>query len=100
MTIPIAHDFICPWCWVGFLQAKKLQEQFKVDIDWRGYELWPESLEWPEPGEPALEPPANKPKTPSRLEFICYADGLEMPHVDRPKRMRTFNVQPKASKMP
>jgi predicted DsbA family dithiol-disulfide isomerase len=91
MTIPIAHDFICPWCWVGLLQAKRLKEEFGAEIEWRGYELFPEALAWPTPA-PAAETPANKPATPSRFDFLLHADGLEMPTSVRPQRMRTHNA--------
>jgi len=49
VTLPIAHDFICPWCWVGLLQALKLKKEFGVALEWKGYELWPEELAWPVP---------------------------------------------------
>jgi predicted DsbA family dithiol-disulfide isomerase len=91
ITIPIAHDFICPWCWVGLLQAKRLKEEFGVSLDWRGYELWPEVLAWPEWGPGAPEP-ANKPPVPSRFDFILYADGITLPKADKPHRMRTHNA--------
>lgn len=91
LTIPVAHDFICPWCWVGLLQAKQLQKEFDIQFDWRGYELWPEELEWPEP-QPVVAPPANRPVTPTRLEFLLHAEGIDMPKAERPKRMRTHNA--------
>ena len=91
LTIPIAHDFICPWCWVGFFQAKRLREEFGAEIDWRGYELFPDALEWPAQ-TPAPEPPANKPATPSRLDFILVTDEIEIPKVAKPHQMRTHNA--------
>jgi riboflavin biosynthesis pyrimidine reductase/predicted DsbA family dithiol-disulfide isomerase len=90
-TVSVAHDFICPWCWIGLFQAKRLQREFGVKIDWQGYELWPESLVWPE-SKPAEESPTNKPETPSRLSFLLMAEGLSIPQLDRPKRMRTNNA--------
>ena len=90
-TIPVAHDFICPWCWVGYLQAKKLEEEFGVQFDWLGYELFPEELEWPDYA-PAPEPPANRPPTLNRFQFLLAADDIEMPTAERPKKMRTFNA--------
>ncbi len=91
LTIPIAHDFICPWCWVGMIQAKRLREEFGAQIEWRGYELFPEELAWPDPS-PAAEVPANKPAVPSRFDFLLYADELELPKSVRPKKMRTHNA--------
>ncbi len=77
---------------MALFQTKRLREDFGATIDWRGYELFPDELEWPEPGEPAPEPPANKPATPSRLDFILIADDLELPKTVRPQRMRTHNA--------
>lgn len=91
LTIPIAHDFICPWCWVGMNQARRLREEFGVEIQWRGFELFPEPLAWPEDA-PAPAPPANRPPTLSRLEFLLIADDVELPKVVRPQRMRTHNA--------
>lgn len=91
MTIPVAHDFICPWCWVALFQVKRLQEEFGAEIEWKGYELFPDALEWPDyPAAP--EAPANKPPTPSRLDFILVADDLELPTVAKPRKMRTHNA--------
>jgi len=91
MTVPVAHDFICPWCWIGLLQARKLQKEYGVEIDWIGYELFPEELEWPD--YPAAKPdPANKPATPSRLQFLEYADDIQVPKIDRPRKMRTHRA--------
>jgi len=91
ITIPVAHDFICPWCWVGLLQVRKLQAEFNIEIDWAGYELFPLELEWPD-YPAAAEPPANKPVVPTRFEFLLYADGIEMPKSERPRKMRTYNA--------
>lgn len=91
LTIPVAHDFICPWCWVALFQAKRLKEEFGAEIEWKGYELFPDELEWPD-GKPQPEPPANRPPVPSRLDFILVADDLELPSVVRPHKMRTHNA--------
>jgi riboflavin biosynthesis pyrimidine reductase/predicted DsbA family dithiol-disulfide isomerase len=91
LKISVAHDFICPWCWVGLFQAKRLQEEFDVEIDWVGYELWPATLEWPE-STPSASKPANKPETPSRLDFMLEIEGISIPNVEKPKRMKTFNA--------
>jgi len=91
ITIPVAHDFICPWCWVGLLQAKRLERELGAKIEWLGYELFPEELEWPD-HTPAPEPPANRPPTLSRFEFLLVADNIEMPSAERPKKMRTYNA--------
>jgi riboflavin biosynthesis pyrimidine reductase/predicted DsbA family dithiol-disulfide isomerase len=91
LTIPVAHDFICPWCWVGLLQARRLQEELGARIEWRGYELFPAELEWPDYPSPKIAP-INKPSTPSRFDLMLAAEGIEMPHIERPKKMRTYHA--------
>jgi len=87
LTIPVAHDFICPWCYAAIVQAEKLKQTFDVKFDWLAYELMPEELEW---GDSAPKPEIpNKPKTLSRFEFLLAADDMVMPPVERPKRMRS-----------
>ncbi len=84
ITIPVAHDFICPWCWVGLLQARRLEQEFGVRFEWLGYELFPIELEWP---EWKMEPsPPNKPPVLSRFDFILVADDIEMPTTPQAKK--------------
>jgi len=90
LTIPVAHDFICPWCWIGWKQARKLQNEFDVQFDWLGYELIPDALEWP--NYASDPPPPNKPETLSRLQFLEIADGIFVPKTTRPHQMRTHNA--------
>lgn len=73
---------------MALIQTRKLKAEFDVEFDWIGYELWPEVLEFPEPSAPTPEIP-NKPKTPSRLEFLLHLEDMEIPVIERPKRIRT-----------
>jgi predicted DsbA family dithiol-disulfide isomerase len=91
MVIAVAHDFTCPWCWIGLSQASRLQAEHGVSFDWLGFELFPEELAWPEPGPP--EPrDERRPATPSRLELAYAAEGIERPTAQRPRRMRVHNA--------
>jgi predicted DsbA family dithiol-disulfide isomerase len=77
-TILLAHDYICPWCYVGFLQSRRLTAEFAVTFDWRGAELVPPSMEWhPAPPKPA--DPNAPPKPPSRFDLFAESEGIEMP---------------------
>lgn len=87
MKIAIAHDFLCPWCWVGLLQVRRLQREHGVEIEWRGYELFPEGMDYPAAG-PEAPRPRNKPETPSRLDLLCAAEGMTMPDVRRPRGIK------------
>jgi len=90
-VIPVAHDFICPWCWLGLSQVQKLQLEFDVEFDWIGYELWPIELEWPEPG-PKSEVVNTKPPTPTKFDLALAVEGLPKTFPDRPRRMRSNNA--------
>ncbi len=83
-TVIIAHDYLCPWCWIGFFQAMRLAKEFpQIQQDWRGYELLPESLgplperKAPEPVDPDAPPP--EPKPPSRLQILLEYEGISIP---------------------
>lgn len=91
LIIPVAHDFTCPWCWIMVSQCQKLKLEFPVEFDYRGYELWPEELEWPKPTPPEPKTP-NKPDTPSRIDLALLAEGISRPDIKKPHRMRTHNA--------
>jgi predicted DsbA family dithiol-disulfide isomerase len=91
--IPIAHDFTCGWCYIGQFQAQQLQRDFGIDIEWRGYELYPEPMPFDSPGAAPPPPePVDKPKTPTRFRLALAAQGIELPKVARPKDLRTHNA--------
>ncbi len=90
MTIRVAHDFSCSWCWVGLFQAQRLEREFGITIEWVGYELFPKEMEWDYSSCP-LEP-KNKPKTPGRFAIHSFAEGIAVPKIDRPYELRTYNA--------
>jgi predicted DsbA family dithiol-disulfide isomerase len=91
MKIPVAHDYICPWCWIAVFQVKELEAEFGVEFDWLSYELMPENLPWDDaPSVPHVA--TNRPKTPSRMDLAWAAAGMEKPTVERPKKMRSHNA--------
>ena len=77
LQVTIAHDYLCPWCWVGFFQAEKLRHEFpRIKQVWRGYELLPEELgplpeHDPHPKDPSAPP--------SRFELFSEAEGAPVP---------------------
>lgn len=77
MEVTICHDYLCPWCWVGFFQAKKLHEEFpQIRQVWRGFELLPEEL-GPLPDYKPQPPDPNAPL--SRFEAFSQAEGAPVP---------------------
>ena len=77
LKVTLCHDYLCPWCWVGFFQAKKLREEFpQIRQEWSGFELLPEEL-----GPlPDFQPPPKDPSAPpSRFELFSQAEGAPVP---------------------
>ena len=43
LRIIVYSDYICPFCYVGFYRIKKLKEEFDFEVEWRSFELHPET---------------------------------------------------------
>ncbi len=90
-VVRVAHDFNCPWCWIAVSQARRLRADFGVRIEWAGYEIHPEGVEFAEPRGFKFGVP-NRPPTPDRLGLAYAAEGMEPPTSPPPKTMRTHNA--------
>ena len=36
-------DYVCPWCYIALERIERLQREYPVDVDWRSFELHPET---------------------------------------------------------
>ncbi len=45
VTIRVWSDYVCPWCYVGLVEAEKLHRQYDVVLDWQPFELRPDAPE-------------------------------------------------------
>jgi len=81
-VLTVAHDVICPWCWVAWQQSKRLLAEFPtLSLRWVGYELLPEGMEYtPAPPDPKAE---RKPRVPERFELMLEAEKLTLPERTR-----------------
>lgn len=92
MVIEVAHDYICPWCWIAIHQVEELEQKFGVQFEFLGYELMPEELEWSE-STPTPEVKTNRPATPTRMDLAYAASHVPPPPKGaQPKRMRSHNA--------
>ncbi|MDX1933669.1 MAG: DsbA family protein [Capsulimonadales bacterium] len=89
-TITIYHDYLCPWCWAGWIHAVRLKQEFGVTFDWRGAELIPPGMAY-EPGPPTPVDPNAPPKPPSRFDLFLQSEGIELP-TPRPSFVRTHSA--------
>src|SRR4028119_1900852 len=80
-SVTLYHDYLCPWCWIGFLQAQRLQSEYDLTFDWRGAELMPASISYtpapPKPDDPNAPPPPPAPK--NRFDLFVESEGFVMP---------------------
>jgi len=75
LTVIVAHDYICPWCWVGWFQALRLKNEFpQLEFDWRGYELLPEGRFEMAPFKGPRERDPSRPL--SRFELHAQSEGV------------------------
>jgi predicted DsbA family dithiol-disulfide isomerase len=80
LKIKMYSDFICPFCYIGFEVFRKLQLEFDLELDWRGFQIHPE---WPAEGMPAAEwrngmDPAARQAVWQRIQAMARAAGFEM----------------------
>jgi predicted DsbA family dithiol-disulfide isomerase len=43
LQIVAYSDYVCPWCYIGLHRIEQLQRDFPVDVEWRPFELHPET---------------------------------------------------------
>ncbi len=43
ITIVAYSDYVCPWCYIALERVDRLQLEFPVDVEWRPFELHPET---------------------------------------------------------
>jgi predicted DsbA family dithiol-disulfide isomerase len=43
LTIVAYSDYVCPWCYIGLQRIERLQQEYPVDVEWRPFELHPET---------------------------------------------------------
>jgi predicted DsbA family dithiol-disulfide isomerase len=43
LKIVAYSDYVCPWCFIGLQRIEQLEQEFPVDVEWRPFELHPET---------------------------------------------------------
>ena len=90
-NIILFHDYLCPWCWVGFFHAERLAAELGVVFDWRGAELYPPELEPERPSKPGPLPLRNSNRTKTRFDLFCESEQILVPE-PRPGFVRTHRA--------
>lgn len=91
LVVPVAHDFVCPWCWIGISQARRLRADCAVEFDWLPYELLPEGLAAAPKKKPQAVDP-RRPSVPGRLALAYAAEQMEVPTAQPSGRTSTHSA--------
>lgn len=76
--VTVYSDYICPFCLIGKSRVDRLEEQFGVEVEWKGFEIHPEtppegrdrkSFGYSEDQMAAMS---------SHIEEMCAEEGLEV----------------------
>jgi predicted DsbA family dithiol-disulfide isomerase len=43
LSIVAYSDYVCPWCYIGLERIERLQREFGIAVEWRPFELHPET---------------------------------------------------------
>ncbi|HMF31150.1 MAG TPA: DsbA family oxidoreductase [Candidatus Lokiarchaeia archaeon] len=43
VKVTVFSDYICPFCHIGFHRMQQLQQQYDLDVEWKAFELRPET---------------------------------------------------------
>ena len=43
LKIVVFSDYICPFCYIGFYRVEQLKENYDLEIEWRPFEIHPET---------------------------------------------------------
>ncbi len=81
LQLAVLSDYICPFCYIGYLRLEKLRAHFQLAVNWALVEIHPES---PAEGKPVAElgySPSRLHGLLDDLETLAQAEGVELaPH--------------------
>ncbi|MGA8259086.1 MAG: DsbA family protein [Arenicellales bacterium] len=76
LNVTVYSDYICPFCYIGYLRLGKLRDEYDLDIDWRFLEIHPDN---PPEGRPLSElgyPPHHWELLMANLERMAREEGV------------------------
>lgn len=79
LAVSVYSDYICPFCYIGFLRLEKLRAEYPLDVDWRFLEIHPDT---PPEGKPVSElgyPREHWQMLVANLARMAAEEGVELP---------------------
>lgn len=77
--ITVFSDYICPFCYIGFLRLERLRSELELEVDWRFLEIHPDN---PPEGRPLSElgyPPQHWQMLMTNLSRLAAEEGVSLP---------------------
>lgn len=78
LNIAVYSDYICPFCYIGYLRLEKLRDHYDIDVDWRFLEIHPDN---PPEGKPVTElgyPPRHWQMLMANLARMAAEEGVTL----------------------
>lgn len=79
LQVSVYSDYICPFCYIGFLRLEKLRDDYDLEVDWRFLEIHPDN---PPEGRPVSElgyPPQHWQMLMANLARMAAEEGVTLP---------------------
>lgn len=78
LKVSVYSDYICPFCYIGYLRLDKLRDEYDLDVDWRFLEIHPDN---PPEGRPLTElgyPPRHWEMLMANLARMAEEEGVTL----------------------
>lgn len=78
LEVTVYSDYICPFCYIGYLRLRKLEDAYDLDVDWRFLEIHPDN---PPEGRPLAElgyPPRHWELLMANLSRMAEEEGVNL----------------------
>lgn len=81
LKLAVLSDYICPFCYIGYLRLERLREYYELAVNWVLVEIHPDS---PAGGKPVTELGYSQPRLDrllGELDEMARAEGVQLsPH--------------------
>jgi predicted DsbA family dithiol-disulfide isomerase len=78
LKVTVFSDYICPFCYIGSERLRHLNKDYDLKVDWRGFEIHPET---PAQGMPLTQlgyPPAQWSRMMAALDQMAKQEDIEL----------------------
>jgi predicted DsbA family dithiol-disulfide isomerase len=81
LKLAVLSDYICPFCYIGFLRLEKLRARYELAVNWALVEIHPESPAEGKPVEQLGYPKARLDTLLQNLDELASSEGVQLaPH--------------------